>query len=767
MSAKPKHVEKTAKQDNDLVAAARELARVRLGGVLRSDGQDAFEHAHAVAAILLHAGAPPALEAAAYLVDIARGDAQMQATIGPRFGASVASLVDGALKLEALEDTARAAGGERNTTSLGSAAARTERLRRMLLAFSRDLRGVLLHLASRLQVMRWHAQRGVAYPAPLAREAMELLAPLANRLGAWSLKWELEDLAFRSLEPQAFLDLTRKLDATRDARLREVERFRVQVVELLAQAGIDAQVQGRAKHLASIWRKMQGKRLDFERVLDLRALRVVVGSVADCYAALSRLQARWQAVPGEFDDYIARPKPNGYQSLHTVLLDDTGPQARLRSLPPEGARQGLRSGRAPLAGRVVEVQIRTHAMHEHAEHGVAAHWAYKEAGPRGYAGAGVAADDAKRVQGARKAMLHQLLAWERDVSDGDAAIAPPDRVYVFTPQGAVVDLPAGATAIDFAYAVHTSLGHRCRGAKIDGALVPLNTPLANGQTIEVTTVKEGGPSLDWLNPELHYLASQRSKAKVRAWFNAQAHETTVAQGRDRLERLLQRLGRTAAKHAEIAARLELPDAEALYAALGKDDVTLRDVEQLWETQAPLPDPDEALARRLEQPPAREGAQEGRGDVLVVGVDSLLTGLARCCRPAPPDPIGGFVTRHKGVAIHRRSCTNFQHMAEQAPQRVIAVDWNASSASGSAGQDSRFAIDLAIEAIDRPGLLRDVTEVLAKEKLNVVGAHTQTVRDARGSFAHMLFTVEVARTDALDRVLSLIAKVPGVQGVRRK
>ena len=280
MSAKPKHVEKTAKQDNDLVAAARELARVRLGGVLRSDGQDAFEHAHAVAAILLHAGAPPALEAAAYLVDIARGDAQMQATIGPRFGASVASLVDGALKLEALEDTARAAGGERNTTSLGSAAARTERLRRMLLAFSRDLRGVLLHLASRLQVMRWHAQRGVAYPAPLAREAMELLAPLANRLGAWSLKWELEDLAFRSLEPQAFLDLTRKLDATRDARLREVERFRVQVVELLAQAGIDAQVQGRAKHLASIWRKMQGKRLDFERVLDLRALRVVVGNHA-------------------------------------------------------------------------------------------------------------------------------------------------------------------------------------------------------------------------------------------------------------------------------------------------------------------------------------------------------------------------------------------------------------------------------------------------------------------------------------------------------
>jgi GTP pyrophosphokinase len=739
VSAKPKLVDTTAKQHTDLVATARELARTRLGGVARGDGQDAFEHAHAVAAILQHAGAPPALEAAAYLVDIARADAQAQ--IGSRFGASVASLVEGALRLEALEGTVRGA-GDGAAAALGGSVARTERLRRMLLAFSRDLRGVLLHLASRLQEMRWHAQRGIAYPAPLAREAMDLLAPLANRLGAWSLKWELEDLAFRSLEPQAFVDLTRKLDATRDARLREVDRFRDQVAELVSRAGIDAQVQGRAKHLTSIWRKMQGKQLDFERVLDVRALRVVVGTVADCYAALSRLQERWRAVQGEFDDYIARPKPNGYQSLHTVLLDDDG--------------------------RAVEVQIRTRAMHEHAELGVAAHWAYKEAGPRGHAGVSVAADDAKRVQGARKAMLHQLLEWERDVASGDAAAAPPDRVYVFTPQGAVVDLPYGATAIDFAYAVHTSLGHRCRGAKIDGVLVPLNTPLANGQTIEVTTVKEGGPSLDWLNPELHYLASPRSKAKVRAWFNAQAHETTVAQGRERLERLLQRIGRTAVKHAEIASKLELPDAEALYAALGKDDVTLRDVEHLWQAPPALPDADEALARRLEQPPSRlESAHEGRGDVLVVGVDSLLTGLARCCRPAPPDPIGGFVTRHKGVAIHRRSCTNFQHMAEQAPQRVIAVEWNASPARASPGHESRFAIDLAIEAIDRAGLLRDVTEVLAKEKLNVVGAHTQTVRDARGSFAHMLFTVEVARTDALDRVLAVIAKVPGVRGVRRK
>ncbi len=743
MSAKSKLVDTTAAgaiQDADLVAAARNFARSRLADVVRDDGQNAFEHAQAVATILEHVGAPPSLEAAAYLVDIARRDNDALPMIGARFGASVASLVDGARQLELLEDTARTARTAGDGSSLGGSAARTERLRRMLLAFSRDLRGVLLHLASRLQAMRWHAHRGAAYPAALAKEAMELLAPLANRLGVWSLKWELEDLAFRSLEPQAFVDIARKLDATREARQREVERFLQQVVDLLVRARIDAQVQGRAKHHYSIWRKMQGKHLDFERVLDLRALRVVVPSVADCYAALSRLQERWRAVHGEFDDYIARPKPNGYQSLHTVVLDDDG--------------------------RAVEVQIRTHAMHEHAEHGVAAHWAYKEAGTRGYAGRGAAAEDAQRVQGARKAMLHQLLAWERDVTSGDAAQASPDRVYVFTPQGAVVDLPSGATAIDFAYAVHTTLGHRCRGAKVDGALVPLNTPLANGQTIEVASAKEGGPSLDWLNADLHYLASPRSKAKVRAWFNAQAHETTVAQGRERLERLLQRLGRTAVKHAEIASRLEMSDAEGLYAALGKDDINLRDIEQLWQTPVPS-DADEVLARRLEQPSSRVGSSEGRGDVLVVGVDSLLTGLARCCRPAPPDAIGGFVTRHKGVAIHRRSCTNFTHMAERSPQRVIAVEWSASRAHQTHGHESRYAIDLAIEAFDRAGLLRDITEVLAKEKLNVVGAHTQTLRDARGNLAHMLFTIEVARTDALDRVLGLIAKVQGVRGVRRK
>ncbi len=748
MSAKPKPAPTVAgallaNDDAGLVAKASAFAAPYLRNVVRADGQDALDHAQATAAILMAVAAPPSVVAAAYLAEAVRVDGEVMARVETSFGSSVASLVEGARRLDAMEDTARASQpvdtalghSASGNASLGGATGRTERLRRMLLAFSRDLRGVLLHLASRLQVLRWHAQRGLPVPQPLARDAMDLLAPLANRLGVWSMKWELEDLAFRALEPQAHHDIARKLDASRDARLREVGRFRQQVADALERQGIGAEVQGRAKHLYSIWRKMQGKQLAFEHVHDLQALRVVVDSVADCYAVLACLQSRWTSVPGEFDDYIARPKANGYQSLHMVVLDD--------------------------AGRAVEVQIRTRVMHDHAEHGVAAHWAYKEAGTRGYAGASVAADDALRVLGARKAMLHQLLAWERDVAAGDAAAAPPDRVYVFTPQGAVIDLPIGATAIDFAYAVHTTMGHRCRGAKVDGALVPLNTPLRNGQSVEVMCAKEGGPSLDWLNSDLGYLASPRSKAKVRAWFNAQAHDTTVAQGRERLERLLQRLGRTATKHAEVASRLKLHDPEALYTALGKDELPLRDIEALWHEPEPVPDDDEALARRLVQAGAAR-KREAKGDVLVVGVDSLLTGLARCCRPAPPDGIGGFVTRHKGVAIHRRSCTNFIHMAERSPQRVIAVAWGAQREG-----ESRFAVDVMVEALDRPGLLRDITEVFAKDRLNVIGVHSQTLRDARGSMAQMLFTVEVARTDNLAGVLAQLAKVQGVRQARRR
>jgi len=441
---------------------------------------------------------------------------------------------------------------------------------------------------------------------------------------------------------------------------------------------------------------------------------------------------RWRAVAEEFDDYIARPKPNGYQSLHTVVRGDDG--------------------------RAVEIQIRTRAMHEHAEYGVAAHWAYKEAGPRGYGGVSAAGGGEERIAAARKSVLRQLLAWERDFASAEpAAGAAPadDRIYVFTPQATIIELPRGATPIDFAYMLHTDLGHRCRGAKVDGALVPLNTPLASGQTVELTVAKEGGPSLDWLNPELGFLVGTRARAKVRAWFNAQAMVQTVAKGRDLVERLLQREGKTAVERDELAARLGFKGADALYEVVGKDEFSLRHIEQLLRPAAPVAEGEAPLIK-----PSRAG-ERSRGGVLVVGVDSLLTTLARCCRPAPPDEIDGFVTRGKGVAIHRRGCSNLRNMRERAPDRVIAVEW------GRARGEALYPIDVLVEANDRPALLRDITEVFAKEKVNVTAAHSQNVRSGGSVTAWMTFTVEVPGSDRLAAVLKQVAQVAGVRSARRK
>ena len=521
-----------------------------------------------------------------------------------------------------------------------------------------------------------------------------------------------------------------------------VEVVRRQMAADLQGHGVAALVHGRPKHIYSIWKKMQGKRLDFDRVLDVRALRVVVADVPACYAALSRVHERYPAVSGEYDDYIARPKPNGYRSLHTVVLDDDD--------------------------KPIEVQIRTQAMHEHAEYGVAAHWAYKEAGAKGYAGVVAAGEFEERVAEARKAVLRQLLAWERDFSGqgSDASAAGTaagggfeDRIYVFTPQATVIELTAGATPVDFAYALHTDLGHRCRGAKVDGAMVPLSTPLANGQTVEVTAAKEGGPSLDWLNTELGFLKSQRSRAKVRAWFNAQAQAGTIARGRELVEKLLQREGRTALKLDDLAGRLGFKHADALFEVVGKDEFSLRNIEQLLRPPEPAADPNAMPALR----PSRAGDGTGSG-VLVVGVESLLTSLARCCRPAPPDAIGGFVTRGKGVAIHRRDCRNFRNMAERNPERVIAVAWGAPPRQG---ETAAYPVDVAVEASDRQGLLRDISEVFTKEKMNVVGVNTQSVRDAAGKTAWMTFTIEIPDASRLQQVLSLVGRVAGVRHVRRK
>jgi len=735
-----------AQAESAQLARARAFAEPLLTGQALDTGEEALAHADAVAAILHGIGAAPSMRAAAYLVYAGDYLHKPEEVVTKAFGASHASLVMHTRKLVQIQRAAREAQVDEEQRGQ-----QTERVRKMLLAFSRDLRVVLLRLASRLQTLRYFAASKRPCPRALAAESMQVFAPLANRLGIWQIKWEIEDLSFRFLEPERYKSVASLLDEKRVEREQRVEAFRRHLSDDLAQHGVQAEVQGRPKHLYSIWKKMQGKSLDFAQVLDVRALRVIVADVPACYAVLGRVHERFRVVPDEFDDYIARPKPNGYQSLHTVVLDE--------------------------AGRAVEVQIRTRAMHEHAEHGVAAHWAYKEAGVKGYAGVSAAGDFDAKVAEARKAVLRQLLAWERDFAEQDAPArgAPQsardgakdgakegvfdDRIYVFTPAAEIVELPAGATPIDFAYVVHTTLGHRCRGARVDGAMVPLNTALKSGQTVEVTTVKEGGPSLDWLNAELGFLQSPRSRAKVRAWFNVLALQHTVARGREAVEKLLQREGKTAMKLDDLAGQLGFRNADALFEVVGKDEFSLRNIESLLRPAEPQPTPDEIVALRLSRP----DSSASKGGVLVVGVESLMTSLARCCRPAPPDVIGGYVTRGKGVAIHRAACSNFREMAARAPERVIAVTWGRPRGDKA----SVYPVDVIVEAADRQGLLRDISEVFAKESMNVTGVNTQSVKDVRGGTAWMTFTVEVADSARLAHVMGLVGRIDGVRSARRK
>jgi GTP pyrophosphokinase len=716
---------------------ARAFAEPLLLGQLLDTGESALGHADGVASILRDMGAAPSMSAAAYLVYAGDFLSKPEELVAKNFGPSYASLVNHTRRLVQIQVAARRAQVQDQHLSQ-----QTERVRKMLLAFSHDLRVVLLRLASRLQTLRFYAASKTPCPLDLAQESMQVFAPLANRLGIWQIKWELEDLAFRFIRPHDYKQVATWLDEKRSQREQSLEQFRLHLQQRLLVEGVLAQVHARPKHIYSIWKKMQGKHLDFDQVLDVRALRVIVDSVAECYAVLSRVHEWFVPVLGEFDDYIAKPKANGYQSLHTVIHTS--------------------------ASQPVEVQIRTHAMHQHAEHGVAAHWAYKEAGVKGYAGVVQAGELDAQMAEARKAVLRQLLAWEHDISHvetpskaGEAAkVVFDDRIYVFTPQAAVVELAAGSTPLDFAYAVHTDLGHRCRGAKVDGVMVPLHTRLQSGQTVEVTTIKEGGPSLDWLNTELGFLGSHRARAKVRAWFNNQAQAQTVARGREAVEKLLQREGKTALKLDDLAAQLGFLKADALFEVVGKDELSLRTIENLLRPPEVAPTPDEFIALKKNR-----GAQAApQGGVLVVGVESLLTNLARCCRPAPPDVIAGYVTRGQGVAVHRRDCVNFVHMAGKTPERVIPVTWG----EGGLSNPLLYPVDVVVEAGDRQGLLRDILEVFAKEKMNVIGVNTHSAKaGSRGPRAWMTFTVEIQDTARLGAVLRLVNQVAGVRQAKRR
>jgi len=714
----------TLPEQVDALVRARNFAEPLIAGEQLDSGENTLAHADAVAAILKVIGGSEAMQAASYLVHACGHLNKPQEVIAKAFGENFATLAVETTQLMRVQHQARVA--QASGQMVDDPAVQTENVRKMLLAFSRDLRVVMLRLASRLQTLRYYAASKRPVSPGIAREALQVFAPLANRLGIWQIKWEMEDLAFRFLEPETYKEVARLLDEKRVEREVNMAQLRERVETQLRAHSISATVTGRPKHIYSIVKKMRGKSLNFDQVFDIRALRVLVPTVKDCYSALSWVHSQFTPLVEEFDDYIAKPKPNGYQSLHTIVRDETG--------------------------KAVEIQIRTQAMHEHAEHGVAAHWAYKEAGQKGYAGVSASGDYDAKI-----AVLRQLLAWERDLAGApQQAGLFEDRIYVLTPNAAIVELPQGATPVDFAYAVHTNVGHRCRGARVDGAMVPLNTPLQNGQTVEITTVKEGGPSRDWLNADLGYLTSHRARAKARAWFNALAQHETVARGREAVEKLLQREGKTAMRLEDLASQLGFKSADALFEVVGKDEFSLRNIETLLRPPEPVLQPDDYLL--LKKPRAPD--KSPKGGVLVVGVDSLMTQLAKCCKPAPPDDIRGFVTRGKGVSIHRADCSNFREMSARNGERVIDVEWGSSKAAATA---SVYPVDVAIEAADRQGLLRDISEVFAKEKMNVIGVQTQSVKGT----AWMTFTVEVADSGRLNKVLGVVASVTGVRSARRR
>ena len=744
-----------------LLARARAFAEPLLTGEQLDTGENTLAHADAVVAILHGLGGSADLKAATYLVYTCEHLNKPQDLIAKAFGEGFARLALQTNTLVRLQRQTRAGQNQERTGApplAQSAALQTENVRKMLLAFSKDLRVILLRLASRLQTLRFLAGNKSPVSPSLARESLQVFAALANRLGIWEIKWELEDLSFRFLEPEVYRQIAGLLDEKRAEREQHLQQLRAVLEQQLAQEGIRCTVQGRPKHIYSIVKKMRGKSLAFEQLYDIRAVRIVVGSVPDCYAALGWVHSHFQPVEGEFDDYVARPKPNGYQSLHTIVRDIAGNTNGNTKRDTGGDKKG----------RALEIQIRTQAMHDHAEKGVAAHWAYKEAGIKGYAGVSASSDYDAKI-----AVLRELLAWERDMAGktpgqaigsapgqapGQAASAAlDDRIYVLTPDAAIVELTQGATPVDFAYAVHTDLGHRCRGARIDGVMVPLNTALKNGQTVAVTVAKEGGPSRDWLNTELGFLASQRSRAKVRAWFNALVMHETVAKGREAVEKLLQREGKTAIKLDDLAAQLGFTAADDLFEVVGKDEFSLRNIEMVLRPPEPVVADDAPILKKSRSQDAAK-----KGGLLVVGVDSLMTQLAKCCKPAPPDAIVGFVTRGKGVSVHRTDCSNLAEMIARNGERLIDVQWG-NPKSADVAQQPLYPVDISVEAADRQGLLRDISEVFTKEKMNVVGVQTQSIKGT----AWMTFTVEVADAGKLQKVLALVADFEGVRSARRR
>ena len=676
-----------------------------------------LQHLLAAAKMVVDMDLLPEAVAATVLAEISSYLPNWQETVSEQCGKTVVTLVQGIDEVQKLTHFAKVDA----LATPDERAAQAEAMRKMLLAMVSDIRVVLIKLALRTRTMQFLGQTPDSpEKRAVAKETLDIFAPLANRLGVWQLKWQLEDLGFRHQNPEEYKRIAKLLEDKRTERLEYIAHFLNIIRGEMDKVGIQYDVAGRPKHIYSIYKKMVKKKLDFDGLYDIRAVRILVNTIPECYATLGIIHSLFQPIPGEFDDYIANPKGNGYKSLHTVIV---GPE-----------------------DKSIEVQIRTFEMHQFNEFGVAAHWRYKEGGK----------GDSAYEQ--KIAWLRQLLDWRENMAESgkeDLAAAFKtelfnDTIYVLTPHGKVLSLPAGATPIDFAYALHSSLGDRCRGAKVDGQIVPLSTPLENGQRVEIIAAKEGHPSVNWLYEG--WVKSSKAISKIRAYIRAQNAETVRESGKNQLEKIISKIS-PKPNQQHLCEKLGFKLLDDLFTALGQGEITPRAIQKACGAlvePAPVPVSATSIVKKSK---IQSGDKNG---VLVDGEGGLLTTLAKCCKPAPPDLIVGFVTRERGVSIHRQGCSDFEHLAKQSPEKVLPASWAVLDAN------QVFAIDIEVRANDRNGLLRDVSDALARYKVNVTAVQMQT-RDLEAS---MRFTLEMKKVDELPRVLAGVAEVKGVASVAR-
>ncbi len=702
----------------EVIRKACQLAQTAHSGQKRASGEPYFQHVLAAANILANLKMDHEAIAAALLHDVAEDTEYSLEDIEKEFGVTIARLVDGVTKMDVIDTLPG------HDPDLRKEHAQAESLRKMLLAMAEDVRVVLIKLADRLHNMRTLSALSQRKQQRIARETLDIFAPLANRLGIWQLKWELEDLSFRYLEPDTYKRLAKMIEMRRIERQNYLDTFKATLENLLDRANIKADIAARPKHIYSIWKKMQRKRVDYHQIYDVLGLRVLVDEISDCYSVLGTVHSEWNYIRGEFDDYIATPKENNYQSLHTAVI---GPE-----------------------GRPVEIQIRTFHMHEHAEHGVASHWAYKE---------GKSHDSSYQE---KLNWTRQLLEWKEEVADARDFVdrfkseVYSDRVYVITPQGKIVDLEQGATPVDFAYHIHTEVGHRCRGAKVNQQMVPLTHTLQTGDQVEILTVKRGGPSRDWLNPHQGYVKTARARSKIQHWLRQQNFEQNLAAGRLSVDRELERLDLGQVNMQLLAEQFNCTKVDSFYAGVGRNEIKLGQVvhtaERLLKRKADIPEPSIE-----ELKPSSKVSSNDSGDISVRGVGNLMTQIARCCKPLPGEPIGGYITRGSGVSIHRRDCSNYLRLSAESPERLIDVSWGQES-------DKHYSVDIEIIAYDRHGLLHDITSVFANNKVNLIAANTYS--DKNRSQARMRLTIEINNIDDLSRVLAKISQLSNVISARR-